>query len=123
MSDKDNSLSFFVVGFLAGCLSSAIVAILYAPKSGEETRQVIREKSDEWISSANRSVDQVYKQAEVATNSAVERFNEFAAQTKEQTDAITQRGKEFFTSARGIFKNAAEQGEDDSEEIITTATN
>ena len=71
MSNKDNSFEFFLVGFIAGCVSSAIVSILYAPKSGEETRKMILEKSEDFVNSANKSIDRVYKQAEIATNNAV----------------------------------------------------
>ena len=59
MSEKDNGFEYFVVGFIAGCVASAVVSILYAPKSGEETRSLIRGKSEEWINSANRSIDSV----------------------------------------------------------------
>jgi len=38
MSDKDNSISFGL-GLLGGILGGIVAGILYAPKSGEETRE------------------------------------------------------------------------------------
>ena len=120
MSNKDNSFEFFLVGFIAGCVSSAIVSILYAPKSGEETRNMLREKSEDWINTANQSIDRVYKQAEIATNNAVEKWNEFAEIAREQSDALTQRGKELLNRTQDKIKAGAEEIESGAEEILTT---
>ena len=43
--NKD-SLTGFGIGLLAGALVGGVVALLCAPKSGEETRAMIREKAE-----------------------------------------------------------------------------
>ena len=45
MSEKDNSNS--LVWFLAGLGAGALLGVLYAPRSGQETRQALREKAEE----------------------------------------------------------------------------
>ena len=45
MSDKESSNS--LVWFLAGLGAGALLGVLYAPRSGRETRQALREKADE----------------------------------------------------------------------------
>ena len=45
MSERDNSNS--LVWFLAGLGAGALLGVLYAPRSGRETRQALREKAEE----------------------------------------------------------------------------
>jgi gas vesicle protein len=44
MSDRDE-FGAFLVGFIVGGLTGAVVALLFAPQSGEETRALIKDKS------------------------------------------------------------------------------
>lgn len=44
MSNEKKSTKSFLLGFLAGGAIGAIVALLYAPKSGKEMREDLREK-------------------------------------------------------------------------------
>ena len=44
MSERDE-FGAFLVGFIVGGLTGAVVALLFAPHSGEETRAVIKERS------------------------------------------------------------------------------
>jgi gas vesicle protein len=46
MADRDDFGSF-LIGFVVGGLTGAVVSLLFAPQSGEETRAVIKEKSFE----------------------------------------------------------------------------
>jgi len=45
MSERDNSNS--LVWFLAGLGAGALLGVLYAPRSGRETRQALRDKAEE----------------------------------------------------------------------------
>jgi len=44
MTDRDK-VDAFLVGFIIGGLAGAIVALLITPRSGEETRSLIRDRS------------------------------------------------------------------------------
>lgn len=46
MSDKDTGSSF-AIGFLIGAVVGVAVGFLYAPKSGKETRAMLKEKAGE----------------------------------------------------------------------------
>ena len=46
MSDKDSGSSF-AIGFLIGAIAGVAIGFLYAPKTGKETRAMLREKADE----------------------------------------------------------------------------
>ena len=47
MGDNEGSGSSFATGFLVGAVIGVAVGFLYAPKSGHETRELIREKAGE----------------------------------------------------------------------------
>lgn len=44
MSEKESG-SNFLVGFVIGAIAGAAIGFLYAPKSGKETRALLREKA------------------------------------------------------------------------------
>ena len=46
MSDKDTGTSF-AIGFLVGAVVGVAIGFLYAPKSGKETRALLKEKAEE----------------------------------------------------------------------------
>ncbi|MEW6093855.1 MAG: YtxH domain-containing protein [Chloroflexota bacterium] len=63
MSDRDD-LGAFLIGFVVGGLTGAVVALLFAPQSGEETRAVIKEKSIELRDKAAQQAELVASKAE-----------------------------------------------------------
>ena len=42
--NKDNAIGFGI-GLLAGAIIGGVIALLYAPKTGKETRQLIKDKA------------------------------------------------------------------------------
>lgn len=70
MSEKDNFGSF-LVGFLVGGLAGAVVALLYAPQSGQDTRGAIKDKAIELKDKSTVIFDETYHKAEEAGKEAV----------------------------------------------------
>ena len=68
MSDSDE-LGAFLVGFIVGGLSGAVVALLFAPQSGEDTRALIKDKSIELRDKAQASAEEAMSRAEGAMDS------------------------------------------------------
>ena len=64
--------SAFVIGLGVG----AIVGMMWAPKSGEETRALLREKAQDGIDAAIAQGKKVARRAQRATDSAKEFVNE-----------------------------------------------
>ena len=83
MSDRDN-FGAFLVGFLVGGITGAVVSLLYAPKSGDETRTVIKEKAIELKDKTAVTAEEAYRKAEQAANEAASKAQELlkAAQAK-----------------------------------------
>lgn len=75
MSDRDD-FGAFLVGFVVGGLTGAVVALLFAPQSGEETRTVIKEKSIELRDKAAKEAEAVLAKAESLTSEAKTRGKE-----------------------------------------------
>jgi gas vesicle protein len=89
MSDNVGSkVTYFIVGLGVG----ALVSILFAPKSGEETREFLSKKADENKDYAQRKVRELRERAE----DVVERGKEVVTQTKEQIAAAVDAGRETY---------------------------
>ncbi len=76
MSDRDE-FGAFLVGFIVGGLSGAVVSLLFAPQSGEETRALIKDKSIELRDRAQQTTEEALARAEAAAAEARARADEF----------------------------------------------
>jgi len=78
--------------FLMGLGIGSAVAILLAPKSGQETRQYIADKTRE----ANDFTRQKAREIKIRAEDAVEHGKETIAQTKEQIATAIEVGRETY---------------------------
>jgi len=86
MSDNAGSkISFFLVGLGIGTL----VGILFAPKSGEGTREFLTQKADEGRDYAQRKARELRERAE----DLVERGKSAATRQKENISAAVDAGR------------------------------
>ncbi len=99
---RDEGSSGFL-WFLAGLGIGAIVGVLYAPKSGAETRENIRrsaEEGREWaVSQARRAREQA--------NDWVDRGKDVLNQQKETWNQAIQAGKQAYREATGGTETGA----------------
>src|SRR5271163_878853 len=89
--DDDNKLSFFFLGLGLG----VAVGVLFAPKSGVETREFIRDKAGE-------GVDYVKRRGETMRETATEtidRSKETLRRHKENLAAAVDAGKQAYRDA------------------------
>ena len=56
---EKNTLVGFGFGLLAGAVIGGTLALLFAPRTGKETRQLIKDKSTEVVNSAREKADMV----------------------------------------------------------------
>jgi len=101
MSDRDGN-SF--LWFLAGLGVGAVVGVLYAPRSGNETRQVLREKAEEGREYMRTRARDVRGQAE----DWVDRGREILNQQREQFKSAYEAGRQAYhetTAEGGAAKN------------------
>lgn len=78
--------------FLAGMGLGAIVALLFAPRSGEETREYLRERAEEGLDTVKRRARDLRERA----GEYAEKGKEFAAQQRESVEAALEAGKQAY---------------------------
>lgn len=99
MSDRDtgSAIVAFFAGVLLGGLAGAAAAILMAPRSGEETRELIRLKSielrDQATEYAQQAGDKAGEYAQVAGQKAAELGTKGQVLIEEQTAKVTGKAK------------------------------
>jgi gas vesicle protein len=79
MSENNGDL---LVGFIVGGLIGAALGILFAPKSGKETREDIKRRADELIIKAKEEYEKAAQKCNEA--SGVESFRDYQAQNNEE---------------------------------------
>jgi gas vesicle protein len=89
MADNVGSkVTYFLVGLGVG----ALVGILFAPKSGEETREFLSKKADEGKDFAQRKARELRERAE----DLLERGKEVASKQKDSLSAAVEAGREAY---------------------------
>lgn len=113
MSDRDE-FGAFLVGFIIGGLTGAIVSLLFAPQSGEETRALIKDKSIELRDKASVTAEEAIARAEAAAAEARARADELAKElrerSKEVVEEMRERGKSAVEAVRKPKKGSEESG-------------
>ena len=87
---KDNSGNL-MIAFVVGALTGAAVALLFAPASGEETREYLGQKAREGRDKAREAVEQgreTYQRQRDNVASAVDRGREAFQQARERGDQV-----------------------------------
>ncbi|MDO8679487.1 MAG: YtxH domain-containing protein [Acidobacteriota bacterium] len=85
---NDNSGSM-MIAFVVGAMTGAAVALLFAPASGEDTREYLGERAREGREKARQAMDQgrdYYERQRDNAASAVDRGREAFQQARERGD-------------------------------------
>ena len=77
---RRSNVYYALIGFGAGAMVGATLALLYAPQSGRETREAIKDK---WGDVSDRAGD-VYSNAKDAVGSAYERTSSAINRAKDK---------------------------------------
>jgi len=89
MADNVGSkVSYFLVGLGVG----ALVGVLFAPKSGEDTREYLTKKADEGKDYAQRKARELRERAD----ELIERSKDSAVRKKDSLSAAVEAGREAY---------------------------
>jgi gas vesicle protein len=107
----------FISGLIVGGLIGAVIGILYAPKSGKETREEIGQKADELLSKAKEEYGQAVEKSRKAYEAAIERLKALEETAKEKVEEVGEKvdelaglGKETLQDGKSRLKKAIEAG-------------
>jgi gas vesicle protein len=101
--------------FLFGGMIGATIGLLYAPRSGEETRQLIKDESDEMIGKAKSSIWKAQDTAMSTIQEAQARVETFNEETKERLTKLQEIAK----TTIGEQKESLEKGYSKAREVVT----
>jgi gas vesicle protein len=106
MSDRDE-FGAFLVGFVVGGLTGAVVALLFAPQTGEETRALIKDKSIELRDKAQMTAEEAYARAEQAAKDARARAEELTREARTRAEELANEAR---TRAGQLASEVRERG-------------
>lgn len=112
---QNNGLGM-IFAFFTGFMAGAVISLLYAPTSGRETRQKIRDKS---VETKNRTVELAQQTSENARQSA----QHLMEQGRESVQGIVDSGKERIQETGEQVKGAVEAGRKVSADVRAKIAN
>jgi gas vesicle protein len=92
MSDRDE-FGAFLIGFVIGGLTGAVVSLLFAPQSGEETRVYIKERAIELGDRVSDTADTVSKEVETRTGEYRVKAEEIATKARASVEDLSKKGQ------------------------------
>lgn len=91
MADRDE-FGAFLIGFVIGGLTGAVVSLLLAPQSGEETRVYIKERAIELGNEASQTAQTVSKEVESRAGEYRTKAEELAVKARASVDDLSKKG-------------------------------
>lgn len=114
MSERTSDL---LTGLFIGGLIGAVLGVLFAPKSGKETREDLARKADELLVKTKEEYAKAVEKSKAAYEAALGRLKEFEASAEDQTLAaeeklseIARQGIEGVETQKNRLKQAIDAG-------------
>lgn len=116
MKDEGINKGLFL-GFLAGGAIGAILALLYAPKSGKELRSDIKLKSDELLTEAEKQLAIAKEKARALVNDGKKKSDEMVKIAVEKSGKILQDAEKIYDSAVEKTTKVVNTGKEKIEDV------
>lgn len=100
--DENKTSTGLLIGFLAGGVVGASIALLYAPKSGREMRDQIRNKKDELL-------DDTSEYLHIAKTKASDMINEGKRKSEELISDAKKKASTLIGDANSILNEAKQK--------------
>jgi gas vesicle protein len=107
MSEQKN-FGAFLMGFVIGSLSGAIASLLLAPQTGEETRQIIKDRAIELKDKSQETFEETKKKAEEA-------YKEILSKGMKKGEEALEAVEEEVKTTKKKVKKASEELEEEND--------
>jgi gas vesicle protein len=104
-----------LIGFLAGGTIGAIIALLYAPKSGKELRSDIKTKADEYLNEADKYISDAKDKAKELINEGKRKSERLISDAKSKSEELLKDAEKLFTDAKSKATTAINTGKENLE--------
>lgn len=110
--DNNNLTKGLLLGFLAGGAVGAILALLYAPKSGKELRADIKLKTDEYLDEAEKYLAEAKDKAKDLINEGRKRSEKIISDAKSKSEEILKDAEKVFHEAKSKTTDTIQSGKE-----------
>jgi gas vesicle protein len=110
MSKENNSGLSIFLGILAGGAIGAALALLYAPKTGRELRDDLRNKTDEYLDEADKYIAEARNRAKVLINDGKKKSEKIINDAREKSEAILKDAEKIFNDAKARVSGSVNEG-------------
>ncbi len=110
---RDNGLGKgLLIGFLTGSAIGAIIALLYAPKSGNELRSDIKEKTDEFLDDAQEYLSNAKQKATEIINEGKKKSERLVSDAKVKVESLLHDAEKVLNDAKSKAGDYVSSGKD-----------
>jgi gas vesicle protein len=88
-----------------GAMIGATVALLFAPKTGEETREILREKGTDWAKKAQERSAELARRAQETVGEAQARAEEYLGRGREVIEDTSVQLRAAFEAGRSAMRD------------------
>lgn len=110
MRDDNGVGKGLLIGFLTGAAVGSIIALLFAPKSGRELREDIKNKSQDFLEDADRYLANAKDKASQLINDGKKKSEKLVSDAKEKVDALLGEAEKILSDAKDKAGTAVETG-------------
>lgn len=112
MSKEKNLGTGLIVGFLAGGIAGAVVALLYAPKAGKELRGDIKNKAEDYWHDAEKYIDEAKDKAVGLINEGKKKSDRIISDAKVKAEELLKDAEKLFGEAKTKATEYASTGKE-----------
>lgn len=99
-----NKSGNFLVGLLSGALAGAVIALLYAPDNGKNTRDKLSYRLNHYLEDLNDLIDQLKEEKKNLVSEAKEKGDKVVIEAKEKAEDLIKEAEALLNNIESAKK-------------------